>query len=380
MKMRNGKALRKARSILAANCYINGLRPLYGRMKKLKVVDLFCGAGGFSEGFRRVGFEIVSAVDSWKTAAGTFSTNHPETRVLVRDVSKLDPAELGETDVLIGSPPCNHFSYSNNGGNGDLDEGLRLVVRFLELLIYLKPKYWIVENVPRLLSLMPGGVFANQMKVGGETIMIPRKTVLNAADFGVPQRRSRLLMGSFPMPLVTHSRIGSNLQSFSGHRIKQWVPMRRIIEALPNPTGPCEDTLVIDPNYPDVYVPAASLSDHSYDSSLSPRQVSTNRAKKMHHPWCGRMEFPDSLDKPARTVTAVQAKTGRETIVIESEGASCPAYRVLTAREYACLQTFPITYKFACKGTTAKVRMIGNAFPPMMASALGKAILAAEGE
>jgi DNA (cytosine-5)-methyltransferase 1 len=347
-------------------------------MRKFRVADLFCGAGGFSEGFRQRGFDITCAVDSWKIAAKAFSANHSEARVLGTDISELNPTELGDIDVLIGSPPCNYFSYSNNAGNGDVVRGLRLVFRFLECVAQLKPRYWIMENIPRLRSLMCSNAFTNGLESRGISARIPCKVILNAADFGAPQRRFRLIIGNFPIPRATHSQTGSSLYSLTGNAVRPWVPMRRVFDAFPNPMRPRPDSVVSDPNYPEMNLPAANLSDHFYDCGLSSEQASTNRAKKTNHPWCGKMRFPDSLDKPARTVTALQAKTARETIVIECCGGSGSEYRTPTAREYACLQTFPITYRFPCKGLSTKIRLIGNAIPPMMAGALADAILLAE--
>ena len=101
--------------------------------KPLTVGDLYCGAGGFSEGFRQAGFEISWAIDKWGPAAETYEKNIG-VKVTPEDVTRrsFDFASLPKVDVLIGSPPCQPFSLANRGGGGDAAGGLRLVVIFLE--------------------------------------------------------------------------------------------------------------------------------------------------------------------------------------------------------------------------------------------------------
>src|SRR3989475_323043 len=100
----------------------------------LTVGDLFCGAGGFAEGFRQAGFRIKWAVDSSPEASMTFKKNHPGTEVLCEDLTALNPRDLSRVDAVIGSPPCTQFSLANRGGNGDAAGGMNLVTRFLEII------------------------------------------------------------------------------------------------------------------------------------------------------------------------------------------------------------------------------------------------------
>jgi DNA (cytosine-5)-methyltransferase 1 len=346
--------------------------------RKLRVADLFCGAGGFSEGFRQCGFEIAYAIDSWSSARRAYSANHRDAIVVQRDILSFNPQEFKKVDIIIGSPPCNDFSLSNKEGHGDVERGLKLVFRFLECVEELQPKYWIMENVPRLELVFQHEGFADELRRRGITTTVPQRIELNAADFGAPQRRRRLLIGKFPLPNRTHSQYGFGLQPRIKERTMPWVPMRRVFDALPYPLGPQEVGIARDPNYPTVSLFSADVQNHYYDTTLTPVQVADSRMKKVNHPWCGRMRFPDSLDEPARTVTAVQAKTARETIVIRDMRNSTSPYRTPTPREYACLQTFPINYTFPQCGPTTATRLIGNAIPPLMAFAIARAILTLE--
>ena len=100
----------------------------------MRVADFFCGGGGFSEGFRQAGFEIVFAVDKWAPAVKTYKGNKPGVNVVQDDViriSKLSNEEfeklVPDSEVIIGSPPCQSFSHSNKSGNGDKSIGIQLI-------------------------------------------------------------------------------------------------------------------------------------------------------------------------------------------------------------------------------------------------------------
>jgi DNA (cytosine-5)-methyltransferase 1 len=157
-------------------------------MKKLKVVDLFSGAGGFSEGFHQAGFEVVAAVDNDEKALAAHEHNHPETEHYLIDVTKEDIAEIladWNADVVIGSPPCKKFSNANPARNWD--EGMELVDEFFRVIDELDPKYWVGENVPP--SQKP---IEDKYHTSGY--------LLNAANFGAPQTRHRYFFGNFPRP------------------------------------------------------------------------------------------------------------------------------------------------------------------------------------
>ena len=122
----------------------------------MNAIDLFSGAGGFTEGFRQAGINVLVAYEKWEIARLTHEHNHPETRAIPRDILNLTAEEIltdagvNHINILFGSPPCTEFSMSNNGGYGDVVEGMRCVFKFLSLVHQLQPDYWVLENVPRL--------------------------------------------------------------------------------------------------------------------------------------------------------------------------------------------------------------------------------------
>jgi len=340
-------------------------------MYELKVLDLFCGAGGFSEGFSNGGFIVEKAVDSWKPAVATYALNHPETKVIQADARYVNPNDIGKFDVVIGGPPCNEFSYSNRGGGGKIKRGLELVATFLNFVAIIKPRYWLMENVPRILSLMTDEVNLEEYGLDGGVISIPKRIQVNSADFGVPQTRMRAIIGDFILPARTHSRDGGT-DILTGDKLNRWNHLGKVIDALPNPLQIAPSRIVSDPNYPDIRCPSHELMDHFYDSMITVEEAWTNRMKKENHPWCGKMKFPDSITRPSRTMTALQVRTSRETIVLYDQH-STSKYRLPTVREYACLQTFPLSYRFT-GGLNAKIKMIGNALPPLLSRAFANEI------
>jgi len=149
----------------------------------LTFIDLFCGAGGFSEGLRQAGHECILAVDSWDTALETHKINHPDAEHWCRDVMEIDRDELPNADILIGSPPCQGFSQVNL--HRDKEPDTTLIEKFLEL----AENYdiFVGENVPGVRKLLKIYI-SKDIKI----------QVLNASDFGMYHRRTRIFFGKFP--------------------------------------------------------------------------------------------------------------------------------------------------------------------------------------
>src|SRR6266511_564525 len=327
----------------------------------LTCADLFCGAGGFSEGFRQAGFRVTKALDVWAPAVLTHEKNHPETQTIREDISSCDPDRIGQVDVLIGSPPCTEFSFANRGGNGDIEQGLRLVYRFLRFVYELQPRWWVMENVPRVLDFLPDEVPLRKLGVDKKgTLSIPSRHVLTSANYGAPQLRRRAFTGNFPVPRQTHTDT-------------TWRMLRDVVSTLPDPLRPAAG-VARDPIY-DFELPVLELSDHfSADLVLTLEEVRENRKAKEDHSWYGRMSFPDELDRPARTVMATNLRVSRETTVIAAGGGR---YRRLSVREASSVQGFPITYQWWASSTSLKYKLVGNAVAPPVAFAIAREILSA---
>jgi DNA (cytosine-5)-methyltransferase 1 len=187
------------------------------KQNKLTVIDFFCGAGGFSEGFKQQGFDIILGIDHWKPAIETYNYNFNK-NFNVRDIlefsKSIDEIEnLVNSDVIIGSPPCVSFSSSNKSGKADKSLGLELTETFLKIVAVKKHmpnsklKAWYMENVVNSKKfLKPFYTFndlglSNWAKKNGKSsnsvaIEIDQNsTIINSADYGSIQSRKRAIVG-----------------------------------------------------------------------------------------------------------------------------------------------------------------------------------------
>ena len=277
----------------------------------LRLVDLFCGPGGISEGFRTAGIPTVFAVDYEKDACATFALNHPESKVICADVLTIDPNDIPDADIIVGGPPCVNFSTSK-GSRANILDGLKLVQWFLRVIAIKKPKYWIMENVPRIAKHLPEKIPYSWIGLDRKGFLhVPRRDYFNSADFGVAQSRMRYLVGNYPTPEPTHID-QKNIDLFSNSE-KNWRTLHDILAAL------SAKEEITDPNY-GFQISDVRLTDNEMDTSISDEEIARIRSAKEEHPYMGRMAFPDELGKPARTIVATQL--GRETLVLKSKNGS----------------------------------------------------------
>ncbi|MDP9021599.1 MAG: DNA cytosine methyltransferase [Actinomycetota bacterium] len=322
----------------------------------MKAIDLYSGAGGWSLGLRMAGIEVIRSYEWWDCAARTHRANLGS-RVDEVDIRQLDPRNVPEADIVVGSPPCTEFSFANRGGNGDIAEGLRDIAKFLEIVEHLQPAYWAMENVPRVAGILrreiqPGGLLRRYAD------LVDVIEVVNMASLGLPQKRRRMIAGRYPLELLEAYTERLPNRTFGG-----------VLERL-------SDAPVRDPIY-DLKLTREELTEQEPEAPLNDEEERMNREAKTYHPVYNKMSFPDELERPSRTVTAVCTRVSRESIVIEApERPGC--YRRLTLRERASLQGFPITYQFFGGAYTDKLKLIGNALPPLAAYYIGHAMLGTE--
>ncbi|MCG8094902.1 MAG: DNA (cytosine-5-)-methyltransferase [Candidatus Thiodiazotropha endolucinida] len=334
----------------------------------MRVADLFCGGGGISEGLKQAGFEIVFGLDNSKAATDTFAFNHPNAKVIKDSIENLTLDDIPEFDILVGGPPCVEFSASKQG-RGNILAGLKLVQAFLRVVHLRKPKYWIMENVPKIVLHLPEKIPLSWIGIDEQGFLhVPNRCHFNAANFGSPQNRERFLMGHFPVPEETHyNPEDGSLFAFASN-LRPWTTLEEVLKSLPSPLKEFRKTKVSDMNY-GFSISSADLTDHFHEVELSSEEARRIRKVKEEHPFMGWMPFPDQVNKPARTVVATQL--GRETLVIGEKVSGVVRYRRATVRECAVIQGYPITYQIFGSSLSQRYRVIGNGVPPLLTQAIG---------
>jgi len=168
------------------------------------VVDLFCGAGGLSEGFREAGFKIVLGIDNLEPVAETYQTNFPEAEVLIEDIKEVRAEDIeravGAPDVVVGGPPCEPFTRTNPRRRPRPIDRLyddpvgRLVLHFVRIVGDLKPRVFVMENVPGILEgELKRALREEFARAGYERIYF---NVLRAEDYGTPSHRVRVFVSN----------------------------------------------------------------------------------------------------------------------------------------------------------------------------------------
>lgn len=342
----------------------------------MRVVDLFCGAGGFSEGFRQAGFDVIWGIDIWQPAVTTHNKNHPTSETILGDVEKIANLSdeefhqvVPDSEIIIGSPPCVAFSNSNRSGKADKTKGIRLVESFLRIVARKKfkrnsiLKYWIFENVPNAESHVEIEYSAQSLNLTELDGDFPLKVkfhsshIYNAQYFGVPSKRVRFICGDFPEPEQV-IKFDENL-----------IPLNHVLKELGTPLVKPEN-IVTDPNY-NFQMLSGEITDHHYVQELANFEWQKAKRFKLDKGYMGKMSFPENINKPARTIMATMSFSARESMIF---GLGENRYRAPTIREVASLMSFPIDYRFYGDSIGLKYQLVGNAVPPKLAFAFAKAI------
>ena len=323
------------------------------KKRRLRAIDLFCGCGGLTLGLKQAGFSVVGGVECNELAVETYKANHPEVYVWDEDICGLTAQRVkrklnlrkGELDLLAGCPPCQGFSTMRtlNGGYIIEDDRNDLVFQFMRFVEDLAPKAVMMENVPGLAKDKRFVELCERLEALGYEI---NHAVLDAADYGVPQRRRRTI-----------------LLASKGMKIEFAKPTERTTVASAIKDLPAAGSSG-DPLHD---LPERRSKKVKEMISLVPKNGGSRRdlPKKYQlecHKKCdgfkdvyGRMAW----NKPAPTITSGCTNPSKGRFLHPEEN------RAITLREAALLQTFPADYYFAATaGKGANSLLIGNALPP----------------
>jgi len=312
-----------------------------------KVVDLFCGAGGFSRGFREAGFRIALGVDSDEVAASTFSRNFPEAIVINDDIKRIHSEDVrervGSVDVVIGGPPCEPFTRANPDRRRDPLDRLyadpvgTLVLHFIRLVGDLEPKVFVMENVPAIVENGLKDALRREFeRVGYSRVYF---NLLKAENYGVASHRLRLFI----------SNIALKPPKVPG--------MKVVVEAigdLPPPT-----TIHDIPNHEPTPIPPRK--------EKRIRKLRWGEALIRFKGAEGRIYYNFIRLHPYRLAPTVMGST-RFIHPFED--------RLLTVREHARLMGFPDDHVFL-GGKDSQYNQVGEAVPVPLAKAIAAEVLKA---
>ncbi|MER8859962.1 DNA cytosine methyltransferase [Mesorhizobium sp. M0757] len=333
------------------------------------VIDLFCGAGGLSHGFKLEGFDVVAGVDIDEKCRFPFERNN-DAPFLLEDVGTIDADALGERfvsgspRVLVGCAPCQPFSKYSQGRE---DGRWQLLEHFSRLIREIQPDIVSMENVPRLQKFRDSAVFDAFVRALRNADYFVDWKIVYCPDFGIPQYRSRLVLLA--------SRLGPPGVPAPTHTPDRYLTVRQTIGDLP---------------------PIAAGGAHATDDLHRCSALSASNEKRMHasrpggswRDWseelvtaCHRRETGKgyssvygrmSWDEPAPTMTTQFFGFGNGRFGHPEQD------RAISLREGALIQTFPPNYAFVPDGQKVEMksigRLIGNAVPVDLGRAIARRI------
>ena len=326
--------------------------------KPFTAVDLFCGAGGLTLGLKQAGFNVLAGVEFNRFAAESYESNHADIKLYQTDIRNLNPKDIlksagikrGELDLLAGCPPCQWFSSqrTRNKATANFDPRNDLIFEFLRFAKALLPKTIMLENVPALAKNWRIFRLQTELTQLGYIIEDNSIAIHNAADYGIPQRRRRLLFKASRLGIIPEAaksttkttvrqaisklppagESGDPLHDLGEFRSEK---VKKIISLIPKDGGSRKDLPI------EYWLPCHKKNPDGYldvYGRMKWEDVSPTITGGCHNPSKGRFIHPD-FD------------------------------RAITLREAALLQTFPEDYQFSLKsGKESVALMIGNALPP----------------
>ena len=327
-------------------------------MKKYTAIDLFCGAGGLTLGLKKAGFDVVAGVEINKLAVDTYLLNHKKHTIYNCDIRLLSPIkimselkiEIGELDLLAGCPPCQGFSThrTRNKFTSIPDERNSLVFEFVRFVEAFLPKTIMMENVPGLAKDSCMGQVINKLKDLGYIFNNDSVVIRDAANYGVPQRRRRMIMLASRFGGLYIPRIASmtrTVRDAIGKLESPYLSKDPLHNTLTERTSKVQKIIELVPK------DGGSRSDIPKKYWLDCHLKNPGSYGDVY----GRM----SWDKPSPTITGGCHQPSKGRFIHPEQD------RAITLREAALLQTFPKSYKFSlAKGKDAVALMIGNALPP----------------
>ncbi|GAA0308661.1 DNA cytosine methyltransferase [Halarchaeum salinum] len=390
------------------------------------IIDLFCGTGGFSYGFETHPsgeFEVLLGLDKKEAAIGTFKKNHPHAEVVEGDIREWPPEKVSketgvapeDVQVIVGGPPCQGFSSIRpDRGEETKDERNGLYTDFVEFVEYYEPDFFVMENVVGLATHQDGETISKILQDVNQINYSADWRILNGANFGLPQRRERLIMigvadeREIEFPEPTHRTSGRTI----GYRDKSKVittqptlddfhntgslsPARTVMDAIDDlpeiEAGEEATEYTNDPQneYQSVMrrdsenLTFHKATNHGEKMMTIIRNSGPNKQKTIEN-----LKEDDDVDDAENYISSgysssysridpdLPSVTLTVNFVHPASNKCIHPYqnRALTPREGARIQSFPDDFEFV--GSKSDIAdQIGNAVPPLLGSVLGEHLL-----
>ena len=340
-----------------------------------KIIDLFCGCGGFSRGFEDAGFEVALALDSWKDAIETFNINHKKPVGVTKNIYDFTNEEIAkfgkDNDVvgIIGGPPCQGFSMV--GKREANDERNTLYLQYVRFVEQIKPEFFILENVKGLLTLEKGYFKTEIVDRFTELGYNVTYKVLRACDYGVPQKRERVFFVGLRQDVFRD-------KFFTYPEEKDYILGTE--DALSDLPSLDNEELATEYKLKPQNEFQKLMRKKSKSIKNNEITLHTEQTKKIISmiPDGGNIKsLPEEYYKVRNYGSAFKRMNSKEpSTTIDCGHRNYFHYkenRIPTVRESARIQSFPDDFEF--KGTkTSQYTQVGNAVPPILAEELAKKI------
>jgi DNA (cytosine-5)-methyltransferase 1 len=324
----------------------------------MKAIDLFSGPGGLSLGMKRAGFELVACVEKSKDAIATYDAHTPQADHYSSDIRRVSFERYrGRVDLVFGGPPCQPFS--TGGLRRGIADARNMFPEFMRVLKEVRPAAFLAENVPGLATRNRVQYLAELLSEFEALGFNVSWHVVSAADYGVPQKRRRLIIvgmrkGSFWFPNPTHGPEADQPHVASGSVVKKNKPLGE------PPACP-----VVYAKYPD---PRRSpYAGHVYNGGGRPIDLNSPCHTILASAGGYKTHWVDTMDiAPDYSAHLMAGGAPRDGVV--------PGARRMTLEESALIQTFPSDMRFA-GSRSSQYTQVGDAVPPMLGHALGESLL-----
>jgi DNA (cytosine-5)-methyltransferase 1 len=363
----------------SANGLAGGILGTMGKHRRFRAVDLFAGAGGLTLSAQACDADVVFAVENDKHAAATYRQNFCNSEVhnaptlydesiLNLDAQRLASEHFGgeaECDILLGGPPCQGFSAHRIKDAGVNDPRNHLIYRYFDFISALRPRAFLMENVPGILWPRHKGFLDEFYRLANSLgYSVREPTIVDARDFGVPQRRKRVFIVGFRdtevqfsvwPPRATHGPFGNR------DNLPEWNNCAEVFR--PAPLGDTNDIhMRHGPELIEVFRKTPANGGSRRDSG---RVLPCHESHNGHKDVYGRID--PNAPAPTMTTACINPSKGRFVHPTRHHG--------ITVRQAARIQDFPDHFRFS-GGLMAAGKQIGNAVPKTLGAVLINAILA----